>query len=116
MSEKKLSTDAVEWMYNRYIKGDPERLAHLELVRKQADLAGQIYDIRTRLRMSREDLAEVSGLTTETIEDLEESDYDGDWDEAITKVNAGFHNWFTNVILPAAQMKPEEYSVGDVAG
>ncbi len=112
MSEKELSTDAVEWMYNRYVKDDPERIAHLELVRKQADLAQQIYDIRTRLHMTREQLAEFAGLTADTIEDLEESDYDGDWDEAITKVNAGFHNWFTNVVLPSARMKPDEYSVG----
>jgi hypothetical protein len=50
-------------------------------------------------------------LSPETIEDLEETDYYGDWREAIEKVNRGFHNWFTNVILPAARMKPEDYSV-----
>jgi DNA-binding XRE family transcriptional regulator len=111
MSDKELSTDAVEWMFNRYIKNDPARIAHLELVRKRADLARQIYDIREKLRMTREDLAEFSGLTAETIEDLEESDYDGDWDEAIRKVNTGFHGWFTKVILPVARMKPEELSV-----
>ncbi len=116
MSEKKLSDDAVGWMYNRYIKDDPERIAHLELVRRQGDLAQQIYDIRTTLHMTREQLAEFSDLTADTIEDLEESDYDGDWDEAIKKVNIGFHNWFTNVILPVARMKPEDYSVGVSAG
>ncbi len=112
MSEKKLSTDAVEWVYNRYIKGNPERIAHLELVRRQSDLAQQIYDIREKFRMSREDLAEFSGLTAETVEDVEESDYDGDWDEAINKINNGFRKWFTQVILPASRMKPEEYEVG----
>jgi DNA-binding protein HU-beta len=115
MSEKKLSTDAVEWMYNRYIKDDPARIAHLELVRKQSDHAQKIYDIREKLRMTREDLAEFSGLTAETIEDLEESDYNGDWDEAVQKVNTGFQRWFTEVILPVARMKPEEFSVG-IAG
>jgi len=115
MDEKKLSDDAVEWMYNRYIKDDPSRIAHLELVRKQSDLAQQIYDIRQKLRMTREDLAEFSGLSAETVEDLEESDYDGDWDLAIRKVNTGFQTWFTEVILPVARLKPEEYSVG-IAG
>ena len=74
------------------------------------------YDIREKLRMTREDLAQFSGLSAETIEDLEESDYDGDWDEAIKKVNIGFHNWFTNVILPAARLKPQDYSVEILAG
>ena len=116
MSEKKLSSDAVEWMYHKYIKDDPERMAHLELLRRQSDLAQRIYNIRHKFRMSREDLAEFSDLTLETIEDLEESDYEGDWDEAVNKVNAGFQKWFANVILPAAEMKPEDYSIGALSG
>ena len=54
-----------------------------KLLREQSALAQQIYDIREKLRMTREDLAEFSGLAPEIIEDLEESDHDGDWDEAI---------------------------------
>ena len=111
MEKKKLSSDAHRWMYDRYIRDDPEAQAFLKTVKIQADLAGQIYDIRHRLHMTREDLAELSELSPEIIEDLEESDYDGDWDEAIRKVNQAFHNWFANVILPAARMKPEDYSV-----
>jgi DNA-binding XRE family transcriptional regulator len=95
----------------RYIKDDPDARAFLKEVRTQADLAGQIYSIRTKLRMTREDLAEFSGLTTKSIEDLEESDYEGDWDEATNRINRAFHNWFTTVILPAAQMTPDDYSV-----
>lgn len=112
MEDKKLSSDAYQWMYDRYIKDDPEAQRSLKEIKVQADLAGQVYSVRTKLHMSREELAEFSGLTAEAIEDLEESDYDGDWDEAIKKVNAGFHNWFTNVILPVSRMKPEDYSVG----
>ena len=115
MNEKKLSSDAVEWMYNRHIKNDPERVAHLELLRKQSTLAQQIYDIRNKLHMTREDLAEFSGLTPEAIEDLEESDYDGDWNEATDRINHAFHHWFANVLVPAAQMKPDEYSIKAVS-
>ena len=111
MSEKRPSSDAVEWAYNRYIKGKPEREASFEEAGRQADLAQQVYDIRNKLHMSREDLATSSGLTPDIIEDLEESDYDGDWNEAIEKINRGFHHWFTNVILPAARMEPKDYSV-----
>jgi DNA-binding XRE family transcriptional regulator len=111
MEEKKRSSDAVEWSYNRYIKGRPEMEAYFEELGVQSDLAQQIYDIRNRLRMSREDLAELSGLTAETIEDLEETDYEGNWDEAIERINRAFERWIKEVIIPAAQMKPEEYSV-----
>jgi DNA-binding XRE family transcriptional regulator len=112
MSEDSLSSDAMQWAYDRFIKGKPERETSLAEVSRQSGLAEQIYDIREKLRMTREDLAQASGLTSETIEDLEESDYEGDWDEAIEKVNAGFHYWFTNVVLPVSRMKREEYSVG----
>jgi DNA-binding protein HU-beta len=115
MSNKKTVVDGYQWSYDRYIKDDPELVEFSKDIREKAALAQQIYDIREKLRMTREDLAEFSGLSAETIEDLEESDYDGDWDEAIQKVNTGFHSWFTNVILPVARMKPEELSVG-IAG
>lgn len=111
MEEKEVSSDAHEWMYDRYVKDDPDARAFLEKVKVQADLAGQVYAIRHKLHMTREDLAELSGLTAEAIEDLEESDYDGDWGEAITRINKAFHHWFTSVIVPAARMTPDEYSV-----
>ncbi|MGB6067704.1 MAG: hypothetical protein WBG50_23100 [Desulfomonilaceae bacterium] len=111
MTEGKRSSDAVEWACNQYIKNDPERVAHLELLRKQSALARQIYDIRNRLHMTREDLAEFSGLTPEAIEDLEETDYDGDWDEAVNKINRAFHCWVSDVIIPVARMTPDDYSV-----
>jgi DNA-binding XRE family transcriptional regulator len=115
MEDNKLSSDAHQWMYDRYIKDDPEAQAFLKAVKVQADLAGRIYAIRTKLHMTTEDLAQLSGLPSETIEDIEESDYDGDWNDAIKKVNAGFHKWFTDVILPASRMKPEDYSVGQMS-
>jgi DNA-binding XRE family transcriptional regulator len=111
MSSKKIVTDAYQWSYDRYVKGDPELMEFASEMRVKAGIAQQIYYIRNRLRMTREDLAEFSGLTPETIEDLEETDYDGDWNDAIDRINDAFRHWFTNVIVPAAQMKPEDYSV-----
>lgn len=111
MTERKRSFDAVDWAYNRYSKGDPEMEAYFEELDVQSALAQQVYDIRDKLHMTREDLAELSGLTTETIEDLEESDYDGDWEEATNRINRAFRQWFTDVILPASQMTPDDYSV-----
>ena len=111
MEEKKRSSDATEWAYNRYIKGNPELEQYFEDLEVQSDLAQQIYDVRNRLRMSREELAELSGLTAESIEDLEETDYEGDWGEAIDKINRAFHDWFQTVIKPASLMTEDDYSV-----
>ncbi len=111
MEEKKFSSDAHQWMYERYIKDDPAAQAFLEAVKTQADLAGQIYSIRNKLHMTREDLAEFSGLTAEIVEGIEESDYDGDWDEAVALINKAFRVWVSDVILPVARMTPDDYSV-----
>jgi DNA-binding protein HU-beta len=111
MTEKKLNTDAVAWAYNEFIEDDPERVARFELVRAQSALARSVYDIRNRLKMTREDLAKQSGLTVETVEDIEESDYEGDWGEAIKKINVAFATWVTNVLAPTCEpTKPEQPS------
>lgn len=112
MDEKKLSNDAVEWAYNRYIKGDPEQEAYFDELGIQVGIARQIYDIRERLRMTREDLAEFSGLSVETIKEMEETNYDGDWDEAIEKINGAFAAWVTKVLAPSYKVgPPKDYRV-----
>ncbi|MFH1112831.1 MAG: helix-turn-helix domain-containing protein [Pseudomonadota bacterium] len=109
MTEKRLSTDAVAWAYSEFIKDDPERAARFELLRAQSALAQTIYDIRNKLKMTREDLAKHSGLTPETIEDIEESDYDGDWIEATQNIKMAFTTWVTKVIVPTYKTsKPEQ--------
>jgi DNA-binding protein HU-beta len=111
MTEKKLNTDAVAWAYNEFIKDDPERVARFELLRAQSALAQSVYDIRNRLKMTRDDLAKQSGLTAETVEDIEESDYDGDWGEAIKRINEAFASWVTKVLVSNHKpSKPEQQS------
>jgi DNA-binding XRE family transcriptional regulator len=115
MEKNNISSDACQWTYERYIKGDPEIQEFLGEVQIKADISGQIYSVRNKLRMSREDLAEFSGLTSDAIEDLEESDYDGSWEDAVERINRAFQLWFANVILPTARLEPEEFSIKAVS-
>jgi DNA-binding protein HU-beta len=112
-NETGLSSDAVEWTYREFIRDDPERVARMKLLRKHAEYASQLYRIRNQFRITRAQLAEIAGLTPEIIEDLEESDYDGDWPDAVARINSGFQRWFTDVIIPASHMNPEEYLIHD---
>jgi DNA-binding protein HU-beta len=112
-NETGLSSDAVEWTYHEFIRDDPERVAHVERLRKHAEYALQLYRIRTQFRITRAQLAEIAGLTPAIIEDMEESDYDGDWLEAVALINHGFQRRFTDVIIPASRMNPEEYLIQD---
>jgi DNA-binding XRE family transcriptional regulator len=111
MEKKELSSDAYQWMYSQYIKDDPDAGVFLKELKIQADLAGQVYRIRNKLGMTHEQLARLAGLTAEDIEDIEETDYEGSWDDAIQRINTAFRAWFHEVILPAAQMTEEDYSV-----
>lgn len=119
MTEKKPSTDAVAWAYNEFVGDDPERKARFELVRAQSALARSVYNGRKRLRMTREELAQHSGLTSEAIEDIEESDYDGDWIEAIRKIEVAFTTWVTKMIAPtykgSGQEQPSDYRPEELA-
>lgn len=105
MNETKIIIDAYQWSYDRYIKDNPELVEFSEDISRKAGLAQQIYDIREKLGMTTANLAEFSGLSAETIEDMEESDYNGDWTEAIQKINIAFLDWLDNVIRPAIEIK-----------
>jgi len=77
MNGKKKTTDAVEILHARYIKGDPEKLDALQREREKALIAGQIYDLRTQAQLSQTELAKMVGTTQSVISRLEDADYEG---------------------------------------
>ncbi|MFH1116118.1 MAG: hypothetical protein V1792_19570 [Pseudomonadota bacterium] len=84
------------------------RKAVKEYQRRQAQA---IADIRAKLQMTQENLAEYSGLSLEVIESVERSDYPSDWNALISRLNRAFQTWATKVIIPTYQVDPEDYSV-----
>ena len=48
MEEKKLSSDAYQWAYDRYIKGNPEMEKYFEELGVKADIARQLYNLRNQ--------------------------------------------------------------------
>ncbi len=79
MEEKKISTDAYQWAYDRYIKGDPEMEKCFEELGVKADVARQLYNLRNQAGVTREQLADLVGTNASVIEDIEEADYEGDF-------------------------------------
>ncbi len=71
------TSNAVEILHRRYIKGDPERLAALERERVNADVALMIYGLREEAGLTQKELAELVDTTQSAISRLEDSDYDG---------------------------------------
>ena len=77
MSRKKETSNAVEILSRRYIKGDPDRKAALEAERVNAEVARMIYDLRTEAGLSQNELAVLIGTTQSVISRLEDADYEG---------------------------------------
>ena len=74
---KKKTTDAVSILYNRTIKGRPEREAAYEAERQNLAVGRQIYDLRHSVGMTQQELAELVGTTASSISRLENAEYEG---------------------------------------
>jgi len=72
---KNRTTDAVKILRNRYVKDDPKRLASIQAEREKADIAIQIYTLRTQARLTQQDLAKLVHTTQSVISRLEDADY-----------------------------------------
>lgn len=73
----KPTDDAVEILYRRYVKDDPETLAELEKIQADNDVARKIYDLRTKAGLSQRAFARLVGTTASVICRLENADYEG---------------------------------------
>jgi ribosome-binding protein aMBF1 (putative translation factor) len=75
--KRKATTDAVAILHRRYYAGRPERLAALEEERANADVARQIYELRTQAGLTQAQVAKLIGTTPSVISRLEAADYEG---------------------------------------
>ena len=75
--KKKTTTDAVKFLYNRYIKDHPDREASYEEELQNLAIGQQIYDLRHSAGMTQQELADLVGTTASSICRLESADYEG---------------------------------------
>jgi ribosome-binding protein aMBF1 (putative translation factor) len=77
MTKKEKNQDAVSIVHSRYVKDDPARKASLQEERVNAEVAQLIYDMRTAVGLSQQQLAELIDTTQSVISRLEDADYEG---------------------------------------
>jgi len=70
-------SDAVRFLYDRYVGNDPKRIAAYEQEIVNADLARKIFELRTEAGLSQRELAERVGTSASAICRLEDADYEG---------------------------------------
>ncbi|MBX9772434.1 MAG: helix-turn-helix domain-containing protein [Candidatus Obscuribacterales bacterium] len=69
--------DVVDYLYDKYIKGDPEAEKRLEQYEEDSHVAQLIYDMREESGLTQAQLAKLVGTSPSVISRLEDSDYQG---------------------------------------
>jgi len=77
MARTKNTSPALQYVHRRFFAGQPARLAELEEARASAEVARQVYELRTRAKLTQKELAARVGTTPSVISRLEDDDYDG---------------------------------------
>ncbi len=106
MEDEKMRSDAYQWAYDRYIKGDPEMETYFDELGVKADIARQLYRLRNDAGLSRARLSELVGTTESVIEDIEETDYEGDFLAMASRMANALHTRLEVRIVPAETTAP----------
>jgi DNA-binding XRE family transcriptional regulator len=73
--KRKKTTNAVDILQNRYVRGDKKRLESLQTERENLSIAEQIYSLRKKAGLSQKQLADLVETTQSAISRLEDADY-----------------------------------------
>lgn len=111
MDETKFSSDAFELIYRRYIKDDPARVASFQEELAKAEIAREIYDLRDRAGLTREQLADLVGTNASVIEDIEEADYEGDFLAMASRIATVLHRKVEVRLVPVDDAEPTGIAV-----
>ena len=85
---KKKTASASKILRSWYIKDDPAKIASLQKEHVNAEIASQIYKLRTKAGISQKQLADLVGTTQSVISRLEDADYKGHSFDTINRIAA----------------------------
>ena len=86
------TTDALSILHRRYVEGDPEMEVLIKEERIRAEVAAELYQLRTQLGLSQRALAKKSGTSASVICKLENADYEGDSLAMLRRIAAALNN------------------------
>ena len=75
-NKPKMTSDAIK-ILDKMTGDDPKMLALIEEERTNLQVATEIYNLRTKAKLSQEELAAKVGTTQSAISRLEDADYEG---------------------------------------
>jgi DNA-binding XRE family transcriptional regulator len=99
-------SDAVEILHRRYVRGDAEKLAELEIIRADDAVARKIYYLRTKAGLSQRELAKMVGTSASAICRLEDADYEGHSLAMLNRIAEALHRRVEIRFVPLRGAKP----------
>jgi len=76
-TKKRFYSEALQYTYDRFIAGHPERESAYEQALFDTEVASKVYDLRNKAGLSQRALAKKVGTTASEIGRLEDADYEG---------------------------------------
>jgi ribosome-binding protein aMBF1 (putative translation factor) len=77
LPKRKFRSSTVQYLYDRYVGNDPNRIEEYEQEVLNAEIARKIHDLRTKAGLSQRALAKKAGTSASVICRLEDADYEG---------------------------------------
>jgi DNA-binding XRE family transcriptional regulator len=106
-AKKKVTSDAVQYAYDRYVGENPEQVVAYEEELANAELARKIYDLRIAAGLTQRQLAKLVGTTASVICRLEDADYEGHSLAMLRRIAAALDKRLEIRFLPAKhKLKP----------
>src|SRR2546422_5793229 len=95
-------TDGIEILDRLFYRVHPERQAALEEARLNAEIAQEIYALRTKAKLTQKQLAERIGTTASAICRLEDADYEGHSLSMLQRISAALNRRVEVRVVPLA--------------
>ncbi len=103
MAKKKTTKKStLEYLRERYVGDDADRLASLEEERLNARIAQALHDMRKAAGLTQKDLGDLVGTTDTVISRLEDADYEGHSLSMIRRVATALHHKVELRFVPQA--------------
>ena len=105
MTQKQLHSKAGQFLYNRYVAGDPRREEAYEEEVVNAEIARRIYQLRTQAGLTQQELAERVGTSKSAICRLEDADYEGHSLSMLKRIAAAVDKRVEIRFMPAKRLR-----------
>lgn len=103
--KRNVQSGTVQYLYGQYVGSEPQRVAQYEAEVLNAEVARQIFALRTKAGLSQRELAKKVGTAASAICRLEDAEYDGHSLSMLKRIAEALDKRVEIRFLPAKRLK-----------